>query len=252
MQPRMVRDGAHWPEPVEVLNERGSSGIVLVCEHASNYMPQEYGGLGLGPDDLGDHIAWDPGAAALTRELSRMLDATAFLGTYSRLLIDLNRPVHVETAMPKRSEATDIPGNQNIPLDEALNRVRRIFTPFHARIQAHLDERQLAGRRTMLISIHSFSPSFLGDARPWHAGVLFNRSAALGEGIAAALAADPALTVGRNEPYRIDPESDYCVLVHGEARGLPAVLIEVRNDQLATAAAVRAWAARLADAFPSS
>lgn len=251
MDARMAHDSAQWPDPIEVLNEGGPSPIVLVCEHASNHVPDQYDGLGLRPADLVDHIAWDPGAAALTRALSDRLSAPAFLGTYSRLLIDLNRPIHVPSAMPKQSEATDIPGNQTIALDEALHRVRRIFTPFHARIQAHLDERQLAGRPTTVISIHSFSPSYLGATRPWHAGVLYNRCTGLGEGIADALAADAALHIGRNAPYRIEAESDYCVLVHGEARALPAVLIEVRNDQLATPEGVDAWTARLADAFVS-
>src|SRR5690606_3354357 len=101
-----------WPPPVEAINEAGSSDIVLLCEHASNHLPAEYGGLGLAAVDLTRHIAWDIGAAAVTRALAVALDAPAFLGTYSRLLVDLNRPFAAPNAIPVRSEATDIAGNR--------------------------------------------------------------------------------------------------------------------------------------------
>jgi predicted N-formylglutamate amidohydrolase len=249
-----MRDGhadaaQDWPDPVEVLNELGRSPVVLVCEHASNHIPAKYDGLGLSGDALEAHIAWDIGAAAVTRHLSRLLDAPAFLATYSRLLIDLNRPPHVASAVPKRSERTDIPGNRDLPAGEARRRVRSIFNPYHARIQAHLDERQTAGRPTCVISIHSFTPVFEDVDRPWHAGILFGQSEAEGEQIARALETDPDLVIGRNEPYRIEPDSDYCVLVHGEARGLPAVLVEIRNDGLSSPAEISAWADRLAAAI---
>lgn len=249
MHQRRTEGTRDWPDPVEVLNERGRSPVVLVCEHASNHIPAEYDGLGLDAEALSDHIAWDIGAAEVTRALSRKLDAVAFLGTYSRLLIDLNRPVHVASSVPERSETTDIPGNRALDAGEALRRVRQVFNPYHARIQACLDERQIAGVPTILISIHSFTPVYHDVPRPWHAGVLFNRSAAAAEAIAARLGDDPAINVGRNVPYKVDPESDYCVLVHGEARGLPAVLIEIRNDALRTPSGIADWAGRLADAI---
>lgn len=249
MRPQHATDTRDWPEPAEVLNERGRSPVVLVCEHASNHIPSEYDGLGLDAKMLDDHIAWDIGAAALTRALSRKLDAVAFLGTFSRLLIDLNRPVHVATSVPERSEATDIPGNCALDAAETLRRVRHIFNPFHACVQSCLDERQIAGIPTMLVSIHSFTPVYHDVPRPWHAGVLFNRSIAAGEAIARHLAQDPRIDVGCNVPYEVDAESDYCIPVHGEARGLAAVLIEVRNDGLRSPRGVDDWADRLAAAI---
>ncbi len=249
MRPQQASDTRDWPESVEVLNECGRSPVVLVCEHASNHIPAEYDGLGLDAKMLDDHIAWDIGAAALTHALSRKLDAAAFLGNYSRLLIDLNRPVHVATSVPRRSEATDIPGNRALSAAETLRRVRHIFNPFHARVQSCLDERQIAGIPTMLISIHSFTPVYHEVPRPWHAGVLFNRSKAGGEAIARRLAEEPGIDVGCNVPYKVDAESDYCIPVHGEARGLAAVLIEVRNDGLRSRRGIDEWADRLTAAI---
>jgi predicted N-formylglutamate amidohydrolase len=60
----------------------------------------------------------------------------------------------------------------------------------------------------------------------------------------AALEQQPGLVIGDNEPYRIDHD-DYTVPVHGDARGLPALLIEVRHDLIASADGVSEWAERL-------
>src|SRR5664279_916167 len=136
--PRMP-EPADWPEPVEALNERGSSEILLLCEHASNHVPDEYAGLGLPADQLQRHIAWDIGAAAVTRRLSQLLGAAAFLGTYSRLLIDLNRPLDAPDSIPARSESTDIPDNAQLTPFERARRADIIFTPFHRRVTAYLD-----------------------------------------------------------------------------------------------------------------
>ena len=235
-----------WPGPVEVLNEAGASPVVLLCEHASNHMPAEFARLGLPPAELERHIAWDIGAAAVTRRLADLIDAPAFLGTYSRLLIDLNRPTTAASCIPARSEATDVPGNIGLDPAERQRRIDRIFTPYHARVAAHLDARAAAGRPTTLVTIHSFTPVFLGVSRPWHVGILFDRSRAFGEALVARLAQDSALVVGANEPYVIYREEDYAVPVHGEDRGHDAVLVEIRNDLIAAAPGPDAWAERLA------
>ena len=135
-----------WPSPVQALNPDGKSDIVLLCEHASNHIPAEYAGLGLTPEELTRHIAWDIGAAAVTRRLSALLDSPAFLGTTSRLLIDLNRPLNADSSIVTRSEATDIPGNTNLDRLERDHRARRIFRPFHTWVSHHLDRRQGGGR----------------------------------------------------------------------------------------------------------
>lgn len=234
-----------WPDPVEVLNEAGTNDIVLTCEHASNHIPAEYAGLGLPPHELTRHIAWDIGVAAVTRELARRLDAPAFLGTYSRLLIDLNRPVDSPTSIPARSEATDIPGNVGIDDIEKNRRIERMFTPFHDRIEALLDAREKQGRKSRIVGIHSFTPVFHGVQRPWHVGILYGQSKDYAEALMTELRRDPALVVDGNVPYIIDRLEDYAIPVHGEDRGYPAVLVEVRQDLLLTDAGVQEWTDRL-------
>jgi len=218
---------------------------VLLCEHASNYIPPEYDGLGVSAAELQRHIAWDIGAAEVTRHLSRLLGAVAFLGTYSRLMIDLNRPLGVRSSIVTRSEATDVPGNMALSTAERKRRERLIFTPHHEAIEAHLRTR--VGRPTFVVAIHSFTPVYLGDARKWHLGVLFEKGKALAEATIERLRAlDPSLNVGTNVPYSVTIEDDYGLLVHGDNVGNPAMLIEIRQDLIGTPDAAEEWAVRLA------
>jgi predicted N-formylglutamate amidohydrolase len=230
------------PAAVSVVNEDGGAGLVLVCEHASNHIPARFAALGLAAADLQRHIAWDIGAAALSRRLSALLDAPLFLSGYSRLLIDCNRPPGAPSSIPPRSEATDIPGNQELTAAEVAERQALFFAPFQDRITRFLDARGPVA----VLGIHSFTPVFHGIARPWQAGVLYGEAVGFGRALIDGLRADPALSVGDNEPYRIDIAEDYTVPVHGDARGNPAALIEVRQDLLADAAGIEAWARRLA------
>jgi predicted N-formylglutamate amidohydrolase len=233
-------------EAVEVVNETGGSEIVLLCEHASNHIPREYCALGLDASQTRCHIAWDIGAAGLTRLLSRRLDAPAFLGTYSRLLMDLNRPLGSSGSIPVRSEDTDIPGNAGIDAVERERRARTIFTPYHDRVAAHLDRRTRLGRPTRILTIHSFTPVFLGVPRPWHAGVLHGEASGFALLILRGLRADPGLHAEANVPYAVSRDDDYAIPVHGDDRGIPAALIEIRQDLLGTEAAQEAWSVRLA------
>ncbi len=241
-----------WPEAAEVLNPLGASDIVLICEHASNYIPPEYEGLGLPPSDLSRHIAWDIGASAVTRILSERLNAVAFLGRYSRLLIDLNRPLVSPTCIPIRSESTDIPGNIGITEADRSARISKVFTPFQEAVAAHLDERAAGARNTTIVAIHSFTPLFLGRSRPWHAGVLFDKSRECGERVIRALGQDNDLNVEANVPYVIDRMEDYAIPIHGEDRGYDAILVEIRQDLISTAVGQADWAARLGDALLTS
>jgi predicted N-formylglutamate amidohydrolase len=238
-----------WPPAVEVLNPSGRSPFLLICEHASNHIPSEYAQLGLEDKELVRHIAWDIGAAQVTRALSKRIDATAFLGTYSRLLIDLNRPLHVADSIPVLSEVTDIPGNHALDARERMRRARLMFEPFHNSLRGHIDQRAAAGLRSVLVAVHSFTPVYLGQSRPWHAGVLFDKSAALGQALIAQLGSDPMLNVGANVPYGVSTDADYALVVHGDQLGNPAVLIEIRNDLIADAEGVETWTEKLAQAL---
>nr|WP_245214195.1 N-formylglutamate amidohydrolase [Pararoseomonas indoligenes] len=238
------------PAPVEVVNAGGASPFVLLCEHASKHIPARYADLGLPASELGRHIAWDIGAAELARLLSARLDAPLLLAGASRLVIDLNRPPGMPSSIPEMSESTPIPGNTGLSAAERTLRQTAWFHPFHGAVTALLDRRQAEGRRTLVVGVHSFTPRYQGVDRPWHAGVLFAGAERFGRALAAAIAADPALVVGENEPYRIEPGIyDYTVPVHGDARGLDAVLIEVRQDLLGDEAGIRDWAERLAPAL---
>ncbi len=235
-----------WPAPVEVLNEGGMSDIVLLCEHASAHIPAEYDGLGLSVADRQRHIAWDIGAATVTRHLSRLIDAPAFLAGYSRLLIDLNRPLDAASSIVTCSEATDVPGNHRVDVAEINRRRSRIFIPYHTRVSRHLDGRE--GRATRIVCVHSFTPVFLGQARKWHAGVLYGEASGFGEAVLDRLRA-PGREVGANVPYATSRTEDYSVPIHGDDRSIPAILVEIRQDLIGDAVSASGWADTLAKAL---
>jgi predicted N-formylglutamate amidohydrolase len=234
------------PPAFQLERPGGTSPYLLACDHASRRLPHRLGTLGLTEAELGRHIAWDIGIAGVARRLAAALDATAVLQSYSRLAIDANRPPGSPQSILPHSDGTLIPGNQDLPPEEAERRVREIFHPYHDRITRELDQRLAAGRPAVLISLHSFTPALGGQARPWHAGVLHNRDARVAHRLLALLRQDPALVVGDNQPYAASEETDYTIVVHGERRGLPHVELELRQDLITDEAGQAAWAARLA------
>jgi predicted N-formylglutamate amidohydrolase len=197
------------------------------------------------------HIAWDLGAADVAIRLSAELDAFAILQAYSRLVIDCNRRPGIPASIVRISESTRIPGNEVVTVEEAAAREREIFRPYHDRIRTELDTRQAQGRPTMLISVHSFTPRFHGNQRPWHAGVLYNRDPRLAGELLLRLRAEPGLVIGDNEPYSVGDITDYTIPEHGERRGLPHVGIELRQDLISTEAGQSEWTERLASALVS-
>jgi predicted N-formylglutamate amidohydrolase len=237
------------PPAVTTLREHSASPFFLTCDHAGNRLPRRLGDLGLPPADLQRHIAWDIGAAGVTRFLAERLDAYAILQTYSRLVIDCNRSPAVSSSIVETSEYTAIPGNHDLPQGEREVRVNEIFRPYHDRIHSALDRRQNAGIPTALIAVHSFTPVFKGHVRPWHAGLLYNRDHRLAKPLMEFLRKDRDLVIGDNEPYAVSDESDYTIPVHGERRGLPHIEFEVRQDLIADETGQRLWAERLATAL---
>jgi predicted N-formylglutamate amidohydrolase len=231
-------------EAFQVVNAQGGAPFLLLCDHASNVLPPAYGTLGLPAEAFTRHIAYDIGAAALTRALAVRLGAPAILTAFSRLLIDANRGEDDPTLIMALSDGAVIPGNH--PLDEGERRARvaRYYRPYHAAIAAALDSALARGVTPALLSIHSFTPAWKGKARPWHVGVLWNRDGRLALPLLDALAAEGDLVVGDNEPYSGELKGD-CMDRHGTARGLPHVLIEIRQDLIGTEAGVAAMAERL-------
>jgi predicted N-formylglutamate amidohydrolase len=240
------------PAPVMVHNGDGTSPFLIVADHAGNIIPGALASLGVAKSETERHIGWDIGVAAVSRLLADALDATLVIQTYSRLVIDCNRPPGSPTSIPEISELTPIPGNLGLSDRQKATREREIFWPYHAAIEAELDRRREARRPAVLIAMHSFTPVFLDVARPWHAGVLYNRDPRLAHLVMALLKREADLTVGDNEPYTIDDTSDYTIPVHGEQRGLHHVAIEVRQDLIVHPAGQQAWAARLAALLPQA
>ena len=230
------------PSPVRVLREAATSDLFLTADHAGRVIPKSLGQLGVSDTEMHRHIAWDIGISAVTEQLSEMLDATAVLQTYSRLVIDCNRDPSWPSAIPEISEHTTIPGNLNLTAKEKAARVAAIFTPYHDRIRGLLDAR--SQRPTVLIAMHSFTPSFKGESRAMHVGVLYNKDPKLALILLDLLRREGDLVVGDNAPYAVTEDSDYGVPTHGEKRGLPHVEIEIRQDLIATPDGQKSWARR--------
>ncbi|MBP6818739.1 MAG: N-formylglutamate amidohydrolase [Ferrovibrio sp.] len=237
---------ADEPPACQVHRERGGSAYLLVCDHGGNRLPRALGSLGLDPAELERHIAWDIGAAALACRIAGALDACLIVQPYSRLVIDCNRPPLSAAAIATLSEATVIPGNLDLASVDAAARRREIFAPYHERITAELDARAAAHRPAILVALHSFTPVYLNEHRPWQAGVLYHRDARLGHILLDLLRAEDGLVVGDNQPYSIDDETDYTIPIHGEQRALPHVALEIRQDLLADETGLVIWAERLA------
>ena len=231
--------------PCSVLHESGQSPFMLVCDHAGNRLPKSLGSLGLPHHELQRHIAWDIGVAGVARWMAEALDAFTILQTYSRLVIDCNRPPQAEDSIAVISEHTTIPGNQSLSAAQRDLRLREIFTPYHARIVGEIERRQKAQIPTVMIALHSFTPVYKGASRPWHVGILYNRDNRVAKPMLERLRHDGDLVVGDNEPYAVGDESDYTVPVHGESRGLLHVEIEVRQNLIVDEVGQRLWSERL-------
>jgi predicted N-formylglutamate amidohydrolase len=239
------------PEPVETVNHDGRSAFMLTCEHAGRAIPKRLGDLGVAAPDMDRHIAWDVGAEGLSRRLAQSLDAPLFLQRYSRLVVDCNRPFEAPDCFVAASDATPVPGNAGLTGLDRRQRFEAIHQPFHDAVARHLDRRAAERKPAILIAIHSFTPRLAGGAaRPWHLGVLANRYPRFAKALLAAFdRANPAIPSAYNEPYTIDDLSDYTIPVHGERRGLPHALLEIRNDLIGDGQGQQFWAELLAAAL---
>ena len=222
---------------------------MLICEHGGRAVPHKLKKLGLHDAAMDEHIAYDIGAEATARLLANELSVPLVIQRYSRLVIDCNRPPTADDAMPHLIHGTTVPGNENLSAQSRQQRVQEIFTPFDHAV-AELIE---APKRRWAFSIHSFTPELNGQMRPWDIGFLFRNddqtSALLAEHIRLK---HPNITVGLNEPYTIDDESDWFVPQHAERLNLQHSLVEIRNDHICTEAGQHFWARLLTDAINST
>jgi predicted N-formylglutamate amidohydrolase len=218
---------------------------LVICDHASNAMPPEYGGLGLPRGELARHIAYDIGAAWASRRLAAQLGCPALLSTFSRLLIDPNRGRDDPTLVMQISDGAIVPGNARIDEAGVNARIARFYAPYDDAIAAHVGGAITRGLPPAVISVHSFTPHWKGQPRPWHVGLLWDRDDRIVASLFAALRAEPGLIVGDNEPYAGWLEGD-TIDRHATRHRLPNVLIELRQDLIDTEAKAEAWADRLA------
>lgn len=231
---------------VVVANRHGRSPYVLVCDHASNAMPADFGLLGLAAEDLQRHIAWDPGAAPVARMMAKALDAPLVESLMSRLIIDCNRPLDAPDLIPDLSETTVIPGNRDLGEEARAYRVALAYDPFHSAIEGVVAERLAIGRETRLVSIHSFTPVYKGVARPWEIGIIHDDDRRLAAPLIAKLRSHATITVGVNEPYSPADRVYFTLERHARSRGLPCAMIEIRNDEIPAEAGQKKWAELLA------
>ena len=230
--------------PFHLHEEQRRSRWLITCDHASNTVPPciGNGSLGLPDADMERHIAYDIGAAGVTRALADALDAPAILSNFSRLVIDPNRGATDPTVLMKIYDGSVIAANRYADDAEKARRLEAFYAPYHAAYS------ELAARQddTVVVAIHSFTPQLAGRApRPWHIGVLYADDARLSAPLMKELRAEPDLCVGDNEPYLGHLPGD-AIDRHALAFGRHNTLIELRTDLIETEADQVAWAQRLA------
>lgn len=233
-------------------NAQSRGRLVLVCEHASNHIPEAWGDLGLSAAQRVAHIAWDPGALGLARQLAQRLDAVLVHAPVSRLVYDCNRAPDMPGAMPLRSEIHDIPGNAAISAEERAARTAAVYVPFHDGLHALLMDRIARGLDPVVVTIHSFTPVYFGAPRAVEFGVIHDADSALARAILDAARAGTSLASELNQPYSAQDDVTHTLRLQATPYGLPNAMLEIRNDLIATPAAEAAMADRLAPALAAA
>jgi predicted N-formylglutamate amidohydrolase len=228
--------------PFRLVNESGPSPIVIICDHASNRVPAEYDGLGLHRTLFERHIAWDIGAAAISEQLAERFRAPAILAGASRLFIDCNRQFADPSLIPAASHGTEVPGNRSLSQAEREKRWHTWHQSYHQAIRDLIDRKLKAGQEPIVLSIHSMTPILRGIARPWQIAVCWSEDSRLSAPMLDALRERRSITVGDNEPYKLDAREDYSVPHHAIERGLRHLQIEFRQDEVADATGQQRWA----------
>lgn len=231
---------------VEVTRPDAPGAALVVCEHAAHRLPARLGDLGLPPHLRRAHIAWDPGALGVAEGLATALDAPLVAARFSRLAYDCNRPPEAVDSVAARSETFDIPGNAGLNDADRAARAAALYHPFRAALSGLIAQRLATGRAVALITVHSFTPVFMGRPRAVEIGVLHDTDARLADRLLASLAAAGRWQVARNAPYGPDDGVTHTLRDQALPRGLPNVMLEIRNDLIATPAAQAKMAAALA------
>jgi predicted N-formylglutamate amidohydrolase len=232
--------------PFEIIEGARDKGLVLVADHAKRALPDEYGDLGLPPEEFQRHIAYDIGVEQVTRRLAALTGAPAVMANFSRLLIDPNRGEDDPTLIRQLYDGTVVPGNYPILAEERERRLDGFYRPYHDAVAAMVASVHAASHGSpFLFSVHSFTPVMQGRARPWQVGVLWDLDDRAPRPLIDMLAEDATLTVGDNEPYDGALRGD-TMYRHAIVNGFAHALIEIRQDLIADEAGAESWARRLA------
>lgn len=232
-------------KPYRSIAGDAATGLLILCDHAENTLPEAYNLLGLRQEDLHRHIAYDMGAAGVAERLAGMLGAPALLSQFSRLLIDPNRGLDDPTLIMQISDSLIVPGNVGLDEAEITSRIDRYYEPYHRAIERAIEAGLAVGKPPVIVSMHSFTQAWKGVPRPWSVGVLWDKDPRLALPLLAALREIPGIEVGDNQPYSGQLNGD-TLYRHGTARGLAHALIEVRQDLILSAEGQAEWAERLA------
>jgi predicted N-formylglutamate amidohydrolase len=239
--------GVDEPPPFELVNGAGQGKLLLVCDHASNRIPARLGNLGLTQQQLATHIGWDLGAAAVARRLAALLDAPLLLANYSRLVIDCNRWPSNPASIVESSDGIAVPGNAGLSPAEALARRRALFDPYHTAIAEFLSQQPKESR--FLLSIHSFTPSLAGVDRHWPIGVCYRTDISWGKRWLDVLKNKLSEPVGNNQPYDVEADIDFTIPVQAEARAIPGIMLEIRDDRIIDEAGIEACSEIVAESW---
>ncbi len=227
-------------------NEAAQGRVVLVCEHASKVIPAAWGDLGLEPAARAAHIAWDPGALAVARGLAARLKAVLIHAPVSRLVYDCNRAPDMAGAMPAQSEVFAIPGNAAITPQDRLARVEAIYLPWVEGLHGLIARRIALGLRPVVVTVHSFTPVYNGKQRRVEFGVIHDADAHFAVAVQSAATRLTRLNTQLNAPYSAADDVTHTLRLQATPYGLPNVMLEIRNDLIATAAQQAAMADQLA------
>lgn len=238
------------PEAFRIINPTSTTPILLVCDHASNFIPAHLNQLGASDDAIEDHVAWDPGAAIITERLANSLKCPAVMCNYSRLIIDVNRDPETQrdSMIPEVSDNYVVAGNANLSEAQTQARIDQIHEPYHRAVAARLDALNRLNPAPLVFSIHSFTQQMKGkqQLRPWHAGLLWNADPRLAMPLMTHLSQHDHLAIGDNEPYS-GKVFAYTMDRHGHDRGFPNCAIELRQDLLQSEEDYDWWVQHLSD-----
>ncbi|ANW03045.1 N-formylglutamate amidohydrolase [Bradyrhizobium icense] len=232
------------PSPVDIVGGEVDSEFFLICEHAGRRVPRCLGDLGVHSSEMERHIAYDVGAEAVSRRLASALHAPLYIQPYSRLVIDCNRPLEATDLIPEVSDGAEIPRNLALTPEERMLRFEKIHRPFHEAVSGGLDRVVARGRKPILLTIHSFTPIMrrTGKVRKIELCICFNRDDRLAKAMLSEVQARyPGVKVALNDPYPVSDMLDYAIPVHGERRGIPHVLLEIRSDLISDEVGEARW-----------